>query len=134
MHNHNGKHYHSTIIVSACIMAAAVLAGALLFTSREPNPNATKPGESMVRQQFSQQLKAGLKGPFMLLGQERTLKRVDINDLRYHTKQDLILVEFTIYTDPPTNVSGSCILSDDGFRRYTGEWGREGSRVQFLIK
>ena len=134
MNDNHGKHYHSTIIISACIMAAAVITAASVFSLREPKPADSKPGENFVRQQFSQQLSNALKGKFELSGQERTLKRVRINDLRYHTKQDLILVEFSLQLDPPTNVTGSCILSDDGFRRYTGEWGRENCRVQFLIK
>ena len=59
---------------------------------------------------------------------------MDINDLRYHTKQDLILVEFSLETDPSAGITGSVILCDDGFRRYTAEWGMDAVRVRFLIK
>ena len=127
------RHYHSTIIVSACIVAAAVITGALLFTTHQNGDKNAKPTESVVRQQFAEQLKAALQVQPTVLGTNK-LKQINITDLRYHTKQDLILVEFTIDTVPPVNISGSCILSDDGFRRYTGEWGRDTLRVKFLIK
>ena len=131
MNNTNHKHYHSTIIVSACILAGALIAG-VIFT--HPPQRDSKPPERVVRQQFTEQLRTGLQGKPVLEGVARTVRRVDITDMRYHTKQDLILVEFSLVTEPPAIITGSIILSDDGFRRYTGEWGKDNCHVKFLIK
>src|SRR5262249_41241247 len=109
MNTGNQRHYHSTIIVSACILAAAIVSGALVF-SRGSSGHDQRPREESIRRQFAEQLAAALQGKQTLAGQERSVTGVNITDLRYSNRQDQILVEFSIATDPPSPVDGSCIL------------------------
>lgn len=123
------------IIIAACIIAGAIIFSAL-YAGKYYHENAygRTISEREVSRQFTDQFKTTFATKPMLDGQPRSLLRIAITDLRYSKKADQVLVEFTLILDPDARINSSCILMDDGFGRYTGQWGRDQIRLNLLIK
>lgn len=121
------------ILISACIVAGAIVFSAM-WEGRRLSGSELKHQEQSARQQFTQQMTAGLKGKPVLNGKEREVRGVRITDLRFSSKQDQMLIEFSLAVNPPPEVTGSVIFLSDGFGRFTGQWGTEDRQFRLLIK
>jgi hypothetical protein len=121
------------IIIAACIVAGAIVFAAV-FAGKHQAAYGTKIHEGSVKRQFADQMQAVFQLKPVVQGEARTLKRVDITDLRHSIKSDQLLVEFTLMMDPAASINSSCILVDDGFGRYSGQWGRDSAVVQLIIR
>jgi hypothetical protein len=121
------------LVIAACIVGGAIIGSAYIGRHHTPAYGETI-SERSVSKQFIEQVSAQFKNNPVVQGQPRTLRRVAITDLRYSKKADQILIDFTLLLDPETRIPGTCILMDDGFGRYTGQWGVDSVRAQLLIK
>jgi hypothetical protein len=106
---------------TAILIGAAMISVAILLAPRGGGPEPPVPLKA-VRQQVIDQLHEPLQGKRPVQGAERELKRIVCADVRYSRSFDRIRVEFDLIYEPALTLRGACVLHDDGFGRYQGDW------------
>jgi hypothetical protein len=118
---------------TAILFAACLVSAAILFAPRGGAPEPPV-HPKVVRQQVAAQLLDSLKGKHTIDGAERELKRIQFTDVRFSRSFDRLLIEFDLVYEPALTLRGTCILQDDGFGRYRGEWNDGRFRVVLFVK
>lgn len=138
MEKEKSKAWHEVLLTFDILIASCIVGGAIVFATvwKEGRLSNTdlQNLERSARNQFLGQMLSALGGKPKIQGQGRTVRSVSISDLRFSTKQDQMLIEFSLMVQPSANINGTVILVNDGFGRFAGQWQMDDKKIDILIK
>ena len=127
---------NKSIILSAVIISCAILLNGYFERNNEPTPSSLiskKAIETSVLQSFDYAFHA-LEGENVIMGKERKIEDVKIEDVRYSEDYKKMVVDFTLHCSDGENISSGIGLNRDKFGIYRGVWNFGAKKARFEIK
>ena len=130
------KKMNKSIILSAVIISCAILLNGYFERNSEPspsNPISKKVIETSVLQSFEYAFHA-LEGENIIMGKEREVECVKIEDVRYSQDYKKMIVDFRLLCSDGDSISSGIGLNRDEFGIYRGVWNFGSKKAHFEIK
>ncbi len=127
---------NKSILLSAVLICAAILLNGY-FERQHDTPDSKRLSHVVVESSMLKSFEYAfdtLAGENVIMGKERVITDVDIDEVRYSDDGKKMLVDFTLRCTDGDHISSGVGLNRDDFGVYRGVWTFGMKKANFVIK